>query len=251
MKLFALFSVALAQDAGPGDGSRAMSLDKKISNAQVKCNYYMEKALVCNPPSSKISKYNHRIEKVLLDAKHHLETGKCDKNDAAPGYPYRKRRQAGDDLFSADEEFTALQQEVEEFGGKGKYGSMANQDQLERLKGVCEKFTTASLADDSLVDCPKLGAWQKRMDHLMADLDRMENVCMKQEQEAQYGGGSYPTERPTTEDPYAMETTTEAYTTAGYSTTSYYPTTTTTTTAVPTTKYTTKKKKGKNNKNRN
>lgn len=139
MKLFALFSVALAQDAGPGDGSRAMSLDKKISNAQVKCNYYMEKALVCNPPSSKISKYNHRIEKVLLDAKHHLETGKCDKNDAAPGYPYRKRRQAGDDLFSADEEFTALQQEVEEFGGKGKYGSMANQDQLERLKGVCEK----------------------------------------------------------------------------------------------------------------
>jgi len=139
MKLFALFSVALAQDAGPGDGSRAMSLDKKISNAQVKCNYYMEKALVCNPPSSKISKYNHRIEKVLLDAKHHLDTGKCEKNTGGGGYPYRKRRQAGDDLFSVDEEFNALQQEVEEFGGKGKYGSMANQDQLERLKGVCEK----------------------------------------------------------------------------------------------------------------
>lgn len=248
MKLFALFSVALAQDAGPGDGSRAMSLDKKISNAQVKCNYYMEKALVCNPPSSKISKYNHRIEKVLLDAKHHLDTGKCEKNTGGGGYPYRKRRQAGDDLFSVDEEFNALQQEVEEFGGKGKYGSMANQDQLERLKGVCEKFTTASLADDSLSDCPKLGAWQKRMDHLMADLDRMENVCLKQEQEAQNGGGSYPTQPPppTTEDPYKMDTTTEPYTTVGYSTTSYYPTTTTTTV-----KYTTKKKnkRDKNKKN--
>jgi len=248
MKLFALFSVALAQDAGPGDGSRAMSLDKKISNAQVKCNYYMEKALVCNPPSSKISKYNHRIEKVLLDAKHHLDTGKCEKNTGGGGYPYRKRRQAGDDLFSVDEEFNALQQEVEEFGGKGKYGSMANQDQLERLKGVCEKFTTASLADDSLADCPKLGAWQKRMDHLMADLDRMENVCLKQEQEAQNGGGSYPTQPPppTTEDPYKMDTTTEPYTTVGYSTTSYYPTTTTTTV-----KYTTKKKnkRDKNKKN--
>ena len=101
MKLFALFTVALAQEGAPGDGSRAMSLDKKISNAKVKCNYYMEKALVCNPPSSKISKYNHRIEKVLLDAKFHLESGKCDKNAPAPGPYSRRRRQAGDDLFSA------------------------------------------------------------------------------------------------------------------------------------------------------
>ena len=138
MKLFALFSVALAQDAGPGDGSRAMSLEKKISNAKVKCYYYMQKALVCNPPSSKITKYNHRIEKVLLDAKHHLEAGKCEKNAAAPS-PYRKRRQAEDDLFSADDEFTALEEEIEEFGAKGKYGNAANKDQLERLKGVCEK----------------------------------------------------------------------------------------------------------------
>ncbi|CBY10469.1 unnamed protein product [Oikopleura dioica] len=186
MKLFALFSIAVAQDAGPGDGSRAMSLDKKISNAQVKCNYYMQKALVCHPPSSKITKYNHRIEKVLLDAKHHLETGKCEKNVAAPS-PYRKRRQAEDDLFSADDEFTALEEEIEEFGAKGIYGNSANKDQLERLKGVCEKFANASLADDSLADCSKLGAWQKRMDHLLADLDRMKAVCEKQEQAAQNG----------------------------------------------------------------
>ena len=138
MKLFALFSIALAQDSGPGDGSRAMSLDKKISNAQVKCNYYMQKALDCEPPSSKISKYNHRIEKVLLDAKHHLEADKCEKNAAAPS-PYRKRRQAEEDLFSADDEFTALEEEIEEFGAKGKYGNAANNDQIERLKGVCEK----------------------------------------------------------------------------------------------------------------
>ncbi|CAG5097736.1 Oidioi.mRNA.OKI2018_I69.XSR.g15209.t1.cds [Oikopleura dioica] len=246
MKLFALFTVALAQEGAPGDGSRAMSLDKKISNAKVKCNYYMEKALVCNPPSSKISKYNHRIEKVLLDAKFHLESGKCDKNAPVPGPYSRKRRQAGDDLFSADEEFTALEQEIEQFGGKGKYGSMANPDQLERLKGVCEKFANASLADDSLADCPKLGAWQKRMAHLLLDLDRMEAVCVKQESAAT-GGGSYPTQPPTTEDPYAMETTTALYTDGYPTTTSYYPTTTTTTT----TKYVGNKNKNKKNKKKN
>jgi hypothetical protein len=52
------------------------------------------------------------------------------------------------------------------------------------------KFANASLADDSLGDCPKLGVWQKRMNHLLADLDRMQAVCDKKAQEAQYGGGS-------------------------------------------------------------
>ena len=62
MKLAALFAtIALAQEEGDG---RAMSLQKKIDNAGKKCSVYMEKAMVCEPPSSKIGKYNFRLEKV-------------------------------------------------------------------------------------------------------------------------------------------------------------------------------------------
>ena len=59
MKISALFAtIALAQD------ERAMSLDKKIENAQTKCGVFMEKALVCEPPSEKIGKYTFRLDKV-------------------------------------------------------------------------------------------------------------------------------------------------------------------------------------------
>jgi len=62
MKLAALFAtIALAQEDNEG---RAMSLQKKIDNAGKKCSVYMEKAMVCEPPSSKIGKYNFRLEKV-------------------------------------------------------------------------------------------------------------------------------------------------------------------------------------------
>lgn len=61
MKISALFAtIALAQD------ERAMSLDKKIENAQSKCGVFMEKALVCEPPSEKIGKYTFRLDKVCI-----------------------------------------------------------------------------------------------------------------------------------------------------------------------------------------
>ena len=61
MKISALFAtIALAQD------ERAMSLDKKIENAQTKCGVFMEKALVCEPPSEKIGKYTFRLDKVCI-----------------------------------------------------------------------------------------------------------------------------------------------------------------------------------------
>ena len=64
MKLFALLTAVLAQDGpGVGDG-RAMSLQKKIDNAQTKCAFYMNKAMVCHPPSGKIGKYTYRFDKV-------------------------------------------------------------------------------------------------------------------------------------------------------------------------------------------
>ena len=60
------FASVLAQD-GPGvDSSRKMSFDQKVENARTKCQYYMNKAMVCDRPASKISKYTHRFEKVCF-----------------------------------------------------------------------------------------------------------------------------------------------------------------------------------------
>ena len=62
MKISALFAtLALAQE---GPDGRAMSLNKKIENAQNKCSVYMSKAMVCEPPSGKIGKYTFRLDKV-------------------------------------------------------------------------------------------------------------------------------------------------------------------------------------------
>merc|ERR1712176_1127521 len=109
MKLFALLTAVLAQDGpGVGDG-RAMSLQKKIDNAQTKCAFYMNKAMVCHPPSGKIGKYTYRFDKVLLDAKHHLVVGKCDEAPPAVDYPSRRRRETTDEL---EAEFAALQAQI-------------------------------------------------------------------------------------------------------------------------------------------
>jgi len=186
MKISALFAtIALAQD------ERAMSLDKKIENAQTKCGVFMEKALVCEPPSEKIGKYTFRLDKVLLDAKHHLKVGKCDPMMEG-GYGqggYRRRRETLDELNA---EFDAVMAEIAEndddaFTGK-QYGSQASQGQLNKLQGLCERFIKQVFNDDSLADCPKLGAWQNRSSALFADMVAMKNVCLKQAEEAAMGG---------------------------------------------------------------
>jgi len=187
MKISALFAtIAFAQE------ERAMSLDKKIENAQTKCGVFMEKALVCEPPSEKIGKYTFRLDKVLLDAKHHLKVGKCDPMmDGGYGQGgYRRRRETLDELNA---EFDAVMAEIAEndddaFTGK-QYGSQASQGQLNKLQGLCERFIKQVFNDDSLADCPKLGAWQNRSSALFADMVAMKNVCLKQAEEAAMGGG--------------------------------------------------------------
>jgi len=186
MKISALFAtIAFAQE------ERAMSLDKKIENAQTKCGVFMEKALVCEPPSEKIGKYTFRLDKVLLDAKHHLKVGKCDPMmDGGYGQGgYRRRRETLDELNA---EFDAVMAEIAEndddaFTGK-QYGSQASQGQLNKLQGLCERFIKQVFNDDSLADCPKLGAWQNRSSALFADMVAMKNVCLKQAEEAAMGG---------------------------------------------------------------
>merc|ERR1711915_716476 len=48
------------------------------------------------------------------------------------------------------------------------------------------------MGDDSLADCPKLGAWQNRSSALFADMVAMKNVCLKQAEEAAMGGDDSP-----------------------------------------------------------
>ena len=60
---FVLFAGVFGQN-NPGDGQRAKNLDTRISDAQDKCQYFMQKAFYCHPPSSKITKYTFRLNKV-------------------------------------------------------------------------------------------------------------------------------------------------------------------------------------------
>jgi len=193
MKIFALLAtVAFAEEEG-----RAMSLDKKIENAQNKCSVYMEKAMVCEPPSTKIGKYSFRLDKVLLDAKHHLKVGKCDPEGAYS--PYRRRREDEDTMESLEQEFNDVMEEInasddDQFAGK-QYGSAASQGQLNKLEGLCQRFINQVFNDGSLADCAKLGSWKNRSAHIFKDLVLMKNVCLKQAEEADmpdnsYGGGN-------------------------------------------------------------
>jgi hypothetical protein len=76
-----------------------------------------------------------------------------------------------------------------EGGFQGKnYGSPASQGQLTKLEGLCEKFINSVFNDDSLADCPKLGAWQNRSAAIFEDLVLMKKVCIKQASQPDQGG---------------------------------------------------------------
>merc|ERR1719168_486720 len=68
----------------------------------------------------------------------------------------------------------------------------ASQGQLNKLQGLCERFIKQVFNDDSLADCPKLGAWQNRSSALFADMVAMKNVCLKQAEEEAMGGDDSP-----------------------------------------------------------
>merc|ERR1712110_784142 len=139
-------------------------------------------------PSGKISKYTFRLNKVMYDAVHHYNIGKCTPRNADSGSPYRKRRQA--DL---DAEFDAIQAEMDdEFEGKATYGgSTPKPSQVNKLDNLCRKFMATVWNDPTLQDCPKLGAWENRSKALLDDLTAMKNVCMNGKGSDQQGDGPY------------------------------------------------------------
>ena len=58
--------LVLASAMAQGPEGRALSLDARIGNAQEKCRFFMDKALYCEPPKGKKSKYVFRLNKVTL-----------------------------------------------------------------------------------------------------------------------------------------------------------------------------------------
>ena len=110
MKIFSLVTIIGAvygqkyngNDNGNGNNKLMNNIEKAVS----KCMVYMEKALTCEPPQGKISKYTHRLSAVLLDAAHHESIGKCDPKAAYGGNgSYRRRREDDGEI---DAEFDAL-----------------------------------------------------------------------------------------------------------------------------------------------
>ena len=86
-------------------------LVEQVALAESKCTYFMEKAFDCDPPKSKIGKYQFRIKKILRDAVHHQSKGKCVEKKK------RVRRDVFDDL---EAEFVQIEQELESDGFSGK-----------------------------------------------------------------------------------------------------------------------------------
>lgn len=72
--------------------SSQKALTDQVALAESKCSFFMDKALDCDPPKSKIGKYKFRIAKILRDAVHHEKKGKC------KGKKSRTRRDDFDDL---------------------------------------------------------------------------------------------------------------------------------------------------------
>lgn len=197
---FALLGAAVAQD------ERALSLNGRIDNAKDKCAYFMEKAMFCEPPIGKKGKYGFRLNKVMMDAVHHVKIGKCDPE--MPDSPYRRRRDAETDALDA--EFEAAKQDLEDaFAEKGQGGSAAPKPQVvDRLEGICRKYLATVWNAAEVQDCKKLGAWEARTQGLLDHMSAMKNVCRNQDSKQEMGGGNYgakptkaPTKAPTTAKP--------------------------------------------------
>ena len=70
IETFFLFNIAAAQ---------GNSIEGRILKVEEKCGLFMDKALICVPPEVKKSKYTHRLNKVMRDAKWHKVSSTCIK----------------------------------------------------------------------------------------------------------------------------------------------------------------------------
>merc|ERR1712187_841456 len=139
MKL-ASFLVLAATTTNAQEG-RALSLDARIGNAQEKCRYFMDKAMYCEPPNGKKTKYVFRLNKIMFDSVHHVSRGKCADKSVNNYNSYRRKR----DIDELEEEFAQIRDEMnaedEEFSGKGYTGVRPPKPAtLDRLENICRKY---------------------------------------------------------------------------------------------------------------
>ena len=67
MKFFNAVVLALAQ--AQSFEEKGLTLQKKVDNVMSKCYTFMEKSMTCQPPNTKLGKYQFRISKVKKHAK--------------------------------------------------------------------------------------------------------------------------------------------------------------------------------------
>lgn len=58
--------------------------------------------------------------------------------------------------------------------------------QFFKLERECEKASKFLLENRKLQNCPRINKWKQRLSHLLTDLTKMKNVCMKKEVEKTY-----------------------------------------------------------------
>merc|ERR1712149_15650 len=184
MKLASFLVLATATTTA--QEGRALSLDARIGNAQEKCRYFMDKAMYCEPPNGKKSKYVFRLNKIMFDSVHHVSRGKCASGKGANNYnSYRRRR----DIDELEEEFANVRDEIEadaasddDFSAKG-YGngnSAPKPQVIDRLENICRKYMATVWNAPEVENCKKLGSWERRSKGLLNDLTIMKNVCKNQ-----------------------------------------------------------------------
>lgn len=170
-----IFALAGAQ-TGMLDGEESANLIEKIENAQGKCQYFMKKAYYCQPPQRKIEKYSFRLKKVMFDAVYHYNKGKCRKRTVTyHDFARRKRREDAPLEYDYDPALVDLDLDIHQLA-KANFNT-PKPSVINRLEDICRKFLNSFWAENALQNCSKLGAWKKRSDELLQDMNAMKNIC--------------------------------------------------------------------------
>ncbi|CAG5112455.1 Oidioi.mRNA.OKI2018_I69.chr2.g6671.t1.cds [Oikopleura dioica] len=116
-----------------------------------KCFVYMEQVMDCNPPLRKIGKYKWRMEKNFKNALFHLQNENCRLQEDSSYAPPKR-----DPLCKPPKPQLSV-----------------------KLGEICEGLSRDFFAKEIFSGCRRFNAWQDRNNHLLKDILRMRNQCLK------------------------------------------------------------------------